>query len=212
MSPPPSPVVRTTVDSGLASAAPGTDGNPRPIDWYAVPIIIMRSGDATGQYMFAQPMKCPPSETTTRSSGRSSPMRAATRPRIEPAVGRQAVAALVFAQGCDVDRLAPARWLRVERAQFVDERPRDHAGVATEISADVRMRGSRCDVDLHDPRAGCEEVAEAHRELVQGCPEHDRDVGFADERHRALRRRSRRSRRGRTPTAGRFRARAPSRR
>ena len=49
-----------------------------PIDWKAVPIIIMRSGDATGQYMFAQPMKCPPSETTTRSSGSSSPIRAAT--------------------------------------------------------------------------------------------------------------------------------------
>ena len=78
MSPPPSPVVRTIVDSGRAATAPGTLGNPSPIDWYAVPTIITRSGDATGQYMFDQPRKCPPSDTTTRSSGSSSPTRTAT--------------------------------------------------------------------------------------------------------------------------------------
>ena len=77
MSPPPSPVVRTTVDSGRASAAPTTLGKPSPIDWNAVPTITIRSGEATGQYMFDQPRKCPPSETTTRSSGSSSARRAA---------------------------------------------------------------------------------------------------------------------------------------
>ena len=57
MRPPPSPVVSTTVASGLASAAPGTLGKPSPMDWNAVPTMIIRSGEATGQYMFAQPMK-----------------------------------------------------------------------------------------------------------------------------------------------------------
>jgi hypothetical protein len=66
MSPPPSPVESTMVASGRARAAPGPR-EARPIDWYAVPTIIMRSGEATGQYMFAQPRKWPPSVTTTRS-------------------------------------------------------------------------------------------------------------------------------------------------
>ena len=98
MSPPPSPVVSTIVDSGFASAAPGTDGKPRPIDWNAVPTMIMRSGDATGQYMFAQPMKCPPSETTTRSSGSSSPIRAATERGSSRPSGASVVAGLVRAR------------------------------------------------------------------------------------------------------------------
>ena len=77
MSPPPSPVVSTMVAFGRATAAPGTLGKPNPIDWYAVPTMRLRSGEATGQYMLDQPRKCPPSETTTRSAGSSSAMRAA---------------------------------------------------------------------------------------------------------------------------------------
>ena len=70
MSPPPSPVVSTIGRVGLGQRRrPATLGNPSPIDWNAVPTIIIRSGEATGQYMFAQPMKWPPSETTTRSVG-----------------------------------------------------------------------------------------------------------------------------------------------
>lgn len=57
ISPPPSPVLSTTVSLRRASVAPGTLGQPRPIDWKAVPTITIRSGCAIGQYMFAQPMK-----------------------------------------------------------------------------------------------------------------------------------------------------------
>ena len=46
-------------------------------------------------------------------------------------------------------------------------------------------RGTR-DVDLEDPRAGGEQVAEPHRELVQRGTEHDRHVGFAHDLHRAV--------------------------
>lgn len=65
------------MDPGRAAAAPTTLGRPSPIDWNAVPTMTMRSGEATGQYMFAQPMKWPPSETTTRSVGSSPAMAAA---------------------------------------------------------------------------------------------------------------------------------------
>ena len=187
MRPPPSPVVSTIVDSGRASAAPGTLGKPRPIDWNAVPTMIMRSGEATGQYMFAQPMKWPPSETTTRSSGSSSPMRARDAARVEAAVGRGGVAGLVHAQR---PRRRPTRasrtGSRAERGELVDDARARRRRRRPDERRHVRVRRRGGDVDLHHAGARREQLAEAHRELVERGAEHHRDVGLAHELHRAL--------------------------
>ena len=62
----------------------------------------------------------------------------------------------------------------------------DEARVAADEPAHVRMRRRGRDVDLHDARAGGEQLPEAHRELVEARAEHDRHVGGADELHRRV--------------------------
>ena len=114
-------------------------------------------------------------------------MRAATRPRVEPAVGRDArrrARRRAAARGRP-PRATPRAGASSARSSSTSARA-DDGRVPAEIPADVGVRRRRRDVDLHDPRPGREEVAEPHRELVEGCPEHDRDVGLAHERHGAL--------------------------
>ena len=186
-----------------ASAAPGTLGKPSPIDWNAVPTIIMRSGDATGQYMFAQPMKCPPSETTTRSSGSSSAIRAAADRGSSRPSGASASPGSYARADAEIHALAPPARRRADRRELVDDRAGDEGGIPADVPADVRVGRRGGEVDLEHARARGEERAEAHRELVERGAEHDGDVGLRDQLHRAPRRRTRRSRRGRTRAAGR---------
>jgi hypothetical protein len=87
-----------------------------------VPTIIIRSGDATGQYMFAQPRKWPPSVTTTRSRGG----RALQQPPICSATERgsrrpsgASGSPLSRARRGDVHALAPAAGRGILRRQLV---------------------------------------------------------------------------------------------
>ena len=108
------------------------------------------------------------------------------RARVESAVGRQAVPGGPHDQVGEVDGLAPAGGRRAERTQLLHEGFGDQAGVTAHVRPDVRVRCCGRHVHLDDPRAGREQVAEAHRELVEGGAEQHGDIGRPHGLHRAL--------------------------
>ena len=140
--------------------------------------------------MFDQPTKWPPSETMTRSSGSSSAIRwAAGRGSRRPSAASPsgAVPSPASCARAASRSTASRHPLGSEpRAASSADQPLGHdGGVAPDEAADVRVgRGGR-DIDLHHAGAGREQLAEAHRELVERGSEDDSHVGFADELHRA---------------------------
>ena len=109
------------------------------------------------------------------------------RARVQPPVGCQGVARFVRASGCRVHALAPPAGRRADRRELVGDRAGDEGGIPADVPADVRVGRRGGEVDLEHARAGGEERAEAHRELVERRAEHDGDVGLLDQLHRGFR-------------------------
>ncbi|AGW41768.1 hypothetical protein O159_17260 [Leifsonia xyli subsp. cynodontis DSM 46306] len=107
--------------------------------------------------------------------------------RIQAAVGREAVAPVVGAQGADIHALAPPGGRSPCAAEAFEHEPRDLGGVAAHVPVHLRMGGGGGDIDLEHLRPRREQLAETGEERVERGAEDDGDIGLAHERHRRVR-------------------------